>query len=215
MFSERWFTDLRLDDKYQIPEGFYTEDQGAFDKGHIVWRDDVAWGRTFDLLLHGNVDSFHVTNCSPQAEGYNRSDSGARNWGVPENHVLSEAASERLCVFAGPILADDDRSFTGKGPNGAVLRARVPRRFWKVVVARVSDGIASYGFVLDQDLTDVALEFTVAEEFICAMYPLSEISELTGVMFDQSLLDADQYATVRRAEIALRSGTKLWARNGQ
>ena len=206
LFSERWFRDARLDDEFQIPEVFYTEDQGAFDKGHVVRRDDVAWGETFEALLKGNVDSFHVTNCAPQVEGYNRSDSGARNWGDLENHVLSEAASERLCVFAGPILADDDRIFAGKGPKGASLRAPVPRRFWKVVVARVSDGLASFGFILEQDLADVTLEFVVADDFIGAMYPLSAISELTGVRFDRKILDADQYNTLRGAEIALRAG---------
>ncbi len=214
LFSERWFPDLRLDDKYQIPDVFYTKDQGAFDKGHIVRRDDVAWGKTFELLLKGNVCSFHVTNCSPQVDGYNRSDSGEKNWGDLENHVLSEAASERLCVFAGPILADDDRIFSGKGPKGTSLRAPVPRRFWKVVVARVNDGLASYGFVLEQDLSDTELEFTVAEEFIGAMYPLSEISEMTGVSFDQSLIDADQYETVRGAEIALRAGSRKRRKKG-
>lgn len=214
LFNERWFPDLRLDDKYQIPNVFYTQDQGAFDKGHIVRRDDVAWGKTFELLLKGNVCSFHVTNCSPQVEGYNRSDSGEKNWGDLENHVLSEAASERLCVFAGPVLADDDRIFAGKGPKGTSLRAPVPRRFWKVVVARVADGLASYGFVLEQDLSDTELEFTVSEEFIGAMYPLSEISEMTGVRFDQSLIDADQYDTVRGTEIAMRAGSRKRKKKG-
>lgn len=208
LFTERWFPDLRLEERFQIPEVFYSQDQGAFDKGHIVRRDDVAWGETFELLLHGNVDSFHVTNCSPQVEGYNRSGSGDRNWGDLENHVLSEAASERLCVFAGPIFAADDRVFAGIGAGGAPLRARVPRRFWKVVVSRVSEGIASYGFVLEQDLSDVSLEFAVADEFIGATYPLAEIATLSGVEFHQSLLDADQHDTVRGSEIALRAGAR-------
>lgn len=207
LFTERWFRDLRLDDQYQIPEVFYDEDHGAFDKGHIVRRDDVAWGKTFDKLLQGNVDSFHITNCSPQVEGYNRSDSGEQNWGDLENHVLSEAASERLCVLAGPVLADDDQTFTGKGPRGEILRARVPKRFWKVIVARVSDGLAAFGFVLQQDLSNVDLEFTVAGEFIPAMRRLSEIADLTGVTFDPALLAADQYDTVRGAEIARRAGS--------
>jgi endonuclease G len=214
LFNERWFPDLRLDDKYQIPDIFYVQDQGAFDKGHIVRRDDVAWGSTFELLLKGNVCSFHVTNCSPQVEGYNRSGSGEKNWGDLENHVLSEAASERLCVFAGPVLADDDRTFAGKGPKGTSLRAPVPRRFWKVVVARVTDGLASYGFVLEQDLSDTELEFTVSDEFIGAMYPLAEISEMTGVSFHQSLIEADQYDTVRGTEIALRAGSHKRKKKG-
>jgi endonuclease G len=217
LFDEKWFVDHRMDAQYQIPDVFYTKDDGAFDKGHVVRRDDVAWGRTFNLLLKGNVDSFHVTNCSPQIAGYNRSDSGEDNWGDLENHVLSEAASERLCVFAGPVLADDDQTFVGRGPGGTVLRARVPVRFWKVIVARVSDGegLAAFGFVLEQDLGDVPLEFAVPEEFLPAMYPIADIAAMTGVAFDASILDADQFASLRGAEIAMRAGAKQRTRKRQ
>ena len=40
----------RLDDKFQLPDVFFTRDRGAFDKGHIVRREDVAWGATYDSL---------------------------------------------------------------------------------------------------------------------------------------------------------------------
>ena len=208
LFSERWFADHRLDAQYQLPDSFYTKDGGAFDKGHIVRRDDVAWGEQFDTLLKGNVDSFHVTNCSPQVAGYNRSDSGVDNWGDLENHVLAEAASERLCVFAGPVLDEDDRIFVGRGADGAVLRARVPCSFWKVVVARTADGIAAFGFVLEQNLADVSLEFAVAEEFIKSLRPLSLIETLAGIVFDASLHEADQHDTVRGLEVARRAGVR-------
>jgi len=208
LFNERWFPDLRLDAQYQLPDVFFSKDEGAFDKGHVVRRDDVAWGATFAELLRANVDSFHCTNCSPQVAAFNRSDSGTDNWGDLENHVLSEAASERLCIFAGPVLRDTDRTFVGRGANGATLRARVPQLFWKVVVARVSDGLAAYGFVLEQALTDVPLEFSVGEEFVSSMRTLREIETLAGIAFDPSLHDADQYYTVRGIEIALRSAIR-------
>jgi endonuclease G len=208
LFDEKWFVDQRMDAQYQLPDVFYSKDDGAFDKGHIVRRDDVAWGKSFELLIKGNVDSFHVTNCSPQVAGYNRSDSGQDNWGDLENHVLGEAASERLCVFAGPILSTDDQTFVGKGPGGSVLRARVPMRFWKVIVARVSDGLAAYGFVLEQDLGSVPLEFAVPDEFLPVVYPISDISAMTGVVFDKSITAADQFDSLRGTEIALRAGAK-------
>ncbi|MGR9202826.1 DNA/RNA non-specific endonuclease [Rhizobium leguminosarum] len=205
LFSERWFPDLRLDAQYQLPDIFFSMDEGAFDKGHVVRRDDVAWGKTFEALLKGNVDSFHATNCSPQVAGFNRSDSGIDNWGDLENHVLSEAASERLCVFAGPVLSETDRVFVGRGPNSTTIQARIPQSFWKVIVARVSDGIAAYGFMLEQVLADVQLEFSVAENFISSMRKLSEIEALAGISFHQSIRDVDQYDTVRGIEIAFRS----------
>src|SRR5262249_25368722 len=102
--QEKWYTDPRLDEKFQLPDIFFTKDRGSFDKGHIVRREDVAWGSTFDILRRANGDTYHVTNCSPQVAGFNRSNAGEDNWGDLENVVLAEAANERLCLFAGPVL---------------------------------------------------------------------------------------------------------------
>ncbi|RDJ10096.1 hypothetical protein B5K05_13250 [Rhizobium phaseoli] len=216
LFNERWFADTRLEEQYQLPDVFFSKDSGAFDKGHIARRDDVAWGPTFELLLKGNVDSFHVTNCSPQVAQYNRSDEGVDNWGDLENQVLAEAATERLCVFSGPVLREDDRVFVGAGPNNTIIRARIPTRFWKIVVARVPDGngLAAFGFILEQDLSDVPLEFAVSEEFIKSLYPLEEISRLTGVRFDPVLIAADQFDELRGLEVAMRAGAKRAEVNG-
>jgi endonuclease G len=213
--QELWFTDPRLDDKFQIPDIFFTKDKGAFDKGHIVRRDDVAWGKTYEILRRANGDSYHVTNCTPQVAGFNRSASGEDNWGDLENHVLSEAANERLCVFAAPVLDPADQVFTGKGKNNSTLRARIPRRFWKVIVARVEDGIASYGFVLEQDLAGVDVEFTVPAEFVPALTPLSDIAAMSGVAFPADMVAADQYETVRGAEVARRAGARRRPRGAQ
>lgn len=205
---EKWFLDPRLESRFQIPDVFFTKDRQAFDKGHLVRRDDVAWGRTYDELRRANGDSYHVTNCSPQVSEFNQSSRGEDNWGDLENHVLSEAASERLCVFAGPVLRRSDEVFHGVGDGGTKIRARIPTRFWKVIVARVEDGLATYGFILEQDVSDVQFEFVVSEEFIPTMVRLSEIEELTGVVFDDALKEADQFDTLRGNEIAQRSGAR-------
>jgi len=203
--TELWYPDPRLDEKYQLPDAFFTKDRGAFDKGHIVRRDDIAWGATYDELRRANGDSYHVTNCSPQVEGFNRSGSGEDNWGDLENDVLSAASSERLCVFAGPVLDEADGRFTASLNKGVSLQARVPRRFWKVVVARVEDGLAAFGFILEQDLADVELEFVTATEFVPFMYPLAEIQELTGVDFPAEVLAVDQFDQYRGNELNSRN----------
>ena len=206
---EKWFLDPRMESRFQIPDEFLTKDRKAFDKGHIVRREDVAWGRSYDELRRGNGDSYHVTNCSPQVLGFNQSSRGVDNWGDLENHVLSEAASERLCVFAGPVLDPSDQVFHGIGEDKKKLLARIPSRFWKVIVARVEDGIAAYGFVLEQDLGDVQFtEFAVSDEFVPMMTRLSDIEDLTGVRFDKSIKDADQFDSVRGLEIVTRSGAE-------
>jgi endonuclease G, mitochondrial len=206
--QEKWFPDPRIDAILQLPDVFYNKDRRAFDKGHIVRRDDVAWGRTYEELRRANGDTYHVTNCSPQVKEFNRSTLGEANWGDLENHVLSEAASERLCVFAGPVLTDGDRVFRGVGDGKTELRARIPERFWKVVAARTANGCAAFGFVLEQDISDVEWEFAVPDEFSPSMYPLVDIAEMTGVIFPSILVDNDQYSTSRGADVALRSGAK-------
>jgi endonuclease G len=206
--QERWFPDSRLDDEFQLPDVFFNKDRTAFDKGHIVRRDDVAWGETYEALRRANGDSYHVTNCSPQVASFNRSNLGDDNWGNLENHVLSEAASERLCVFAGPVLDPSDQVFVGVGGAGSVVRARIPTRFWKLIVSRVEGGIAVYAFVLGQDLKDVEWEFAVPDDFVPALYPVTDLQDIAGVKFDRSIVDADQYETSRGAEVARRAGAR-------
>lgn len=206
---EKWFLDDRIDPKYQLPDVFFTKDRKAFDKGHIVRRDDVAWGKSFDEVQRANGDTYHVTNCSPQVADFNQSSKGEDNWGDLENHVLKSAASERLCVFAGPVLKDSDEIFIGKGDGGSTIRAKIPGSFWKVIVAKVEDGLAAYGFILEQDLSDVPWEeFIVPEEFLPTMYSLSDITEETGVIFDDDILAADQYHTERGSDVSRSSGAR-------
>lgn len=213
---EKWFLDSRLDAKFQLPDVFFTKDRQAFDKGHIVRRDDVAWGANYEELKRANGDTYHVTNCSPQVGPFNQSAKGDGNWGDLENAVLSQAANERLCVFAGPVLDANDQIFTGVGDGGTQIKARIPSRFWKVIVARVEDGLAAYGFVLEQDLSDVAFEeFVVPEAFLPALCPLSEIEEMCSVTFDPAVHAADQYETVRGVELVQRTGAKRRARKAR
>lgn len=203
---EKWFPDPRLAPQYQLSDRFYTNDSGAFDKGHIVRRDDVAWGRTYEEVRRANGDTYHVTNCSPQVAQYNQSQRGQDNWGDLENLVLGEAADERLCVFAGPILDPNDEIFAGRDTDGAPLRTRIPRAFWKVVVAKVEQGVAAYAFVLDQDLSGVDLEFVVSENFRRRMIAISELERRTGLRFPPIVRDNDQFDDDRGMEVAFRAG---------
>jgi endonuclease G len=206
--QELWFVDSRLDDGYQLSDFFYTRDDGAFDKGHIVRRDDVAWGKTYNLLRRADGDTYHVTNCSPQIAGFNRSNLGEDNWGDLENHVLKSAAAERYCQFAGPVLDPSDAVFVGKIAKGKLLKVKIPSRFWKVIVSTTAHGIASYGFLLEQDLSAVPTEFVVPANFRRLMVPLTDLQKLAGIKFDADVLHADQYETDEGLELTFRAGLK-------
>ena len=206
--QERWILDPRLNDDYQLPDVFFTRDNGAFDKGHIVRREDVAWGTTYDMLRRANGDTYHVTNCSPQVADFNRSALGEDNWGDLENHVLKSASSEQYCQFAGPVLDPNDEVFLGRLGGGVRIRVKIPSRFWKVIIVRTEFGIASYGFVLEQDLTGVPLEeFIVPQNFARFLEPLTDIQTRAGIRFPDVVLGADQHSTQEGVELALQTGT--------
>lgn len=210
--SERWFEDTRIDRRYQLPDAFFTQDGGAFDKGHIVRREDVAWGTSYEEVVRANGDTFHVTNCSPQVAQFNQSARGEDNWGDLENLVFAGAAQERLCVFAGPVLAPDDETFVGRGRDGDVLRVRIPSRYWKVIVSATPTGIAAHGFVLEQDLSGIELEFVVAENFRRLQVPLSAIEESAGVDFGDELRTADTFESEEGVDLAEHGGLVRTAR---
>lgn len=204
--QEQWVTDPRIPDGHQLPDVFFTKDGGSFDKGHIVRRDDVAWGDSFDDMRAGNGDTYHTTNCSPQVAGFNRSANGEDNWGDLENMVQKETKAERVCVFAGPVLADDDRTFRGRDERGPAA-VKIPRKYWKVIVAAGDDGPKAYGFVLEQDLSGVPVEvppeFAVPPPWKRYMLSIGEIeAQLGGLVKLTWLKQHDAADTDEGARIA-------------
>ena len=192
--QEKWFIDPRIPAIHQLPDRFFTKDRASFDKGHIVRREDVAWGNSFDEVRRANGDTFHVTNCSPQVAKFNRSNLKGL-WGQLENLVLDQAETERYSVFAGPVFRSDDRFFLGVDDAGSV-RVAIPRQFWKIVVARSAKKLQTFAFVLDQDLSGTeleGLEFAVDKPWRERMIAVKDLDNLIPeITFPKQLLDSDQ-----------------------
>lgn len=185
--QEKWVLDPRLDAAFQIPDRFYSRDNGAFDKGHVVRRDDVCFGGDYAQVQRANGDTFHVTNCSPQRGNFNRSNLGGI-WGSLENFIGAQADEERYCIFAGPVLSPGDRTFEG------TERVQIPTRFWKVVCAVRKGAIQVFAFVLEQDVSDLQLEFRVTAEWKAKQKSLKELEEIVGlVRFPEVYHAADQF----------------------
>lgn len=155
---EKWVLDPRVDAQFQIPDRFYTKDNGAFDKGHIARRDDVCFGKSYAQVQRANGDTYHVTNCSSQRGNFNQSGKGGI-WGKLENFIGAQADEERFCIFAGPVLAANDKMFPG------TERVKLPTRFWKVVCAVKNKKLQVFAFVLEQNVKDLPLEFQVDAEW--------------------------------------------------
>ena len=202
--TERWFLDPRLAPEHQTPDVFFTRDRGAFDRGHLVRRDAVTWGRDYEQVRRANGDSFHVTNCSPQVGHFNQARRSERDglWGDLEREVARRGAGDRLCVLSGPLFTGGDRDFHGHGG----LTLPIPSVFWKVVVSRDAAGgtgpaggtLRAHAFWLPQDLTGVhfgpAREFAPGPEWERFRIPLAELERKIGPLrFPPALHDADRH----------------------
>jgi DNA/RNA endonuclease G (NUC1) len=208
--KEKWFTDPRIPALHQLPDRFFTKDRASFDRGHIVRREDVAWGDSFDEVRRANGDTYHVTNCSPQVAAFNQS-AKKGIWGKLENLILDQAETEQYSLFAGPVFAADDPLFRGVDDEGAVL-VRIPRKFWKIVVARKGDGVETFAFVLEQDLSGTDLEFAVDEEWKERMIAVADLERLVAaIAFPPELHESDQFEAGDGESLRARTGLERFS----
>lgn len=76
-------------------------------------------------------------------------------------------------------------------------------------MVRTAEGIASFGFILEQGLSDITFEeFAVPKNFGRFLEPLADLQKAAGIKFPQVVLDADQYDTNEGMELAFRAGIR-------
>lgn len=198
--TDAWKLDPRIAGERQIEGAELYDPAKKFDQGHIIRRDDVAWGDTKKEEEFGNSDSFHYTNCTPQHEEFNRAIFQFDGlWGGLENHIATQAGylKNKLVVFAGPVLADDDPTHDfGLGED-----IQIPIEFWKVIVAvenaDTNPTLRAFGFILSQQ--DAIDEHGWENRFRAGRFreqqvALTTITDKTGVTFDATVLAADPLA---------------------
>ena len=195
--GENWRLDPRV--SIQAP-GLQLEDAQFYipakkiDRGHIVRREDGAWGSSANEAEFGNSDTYHWTNCTPQSEAFNQSAKDGI-WGQFEDHIQGEVVAEggRMCVCAGPVLNPEDPEHGY--PDGATIQ--VPMEFWKVVACVSQENghkvHLSYGFVFDQTepIQRLGYERMNMNDYAIYQMPLTDITQKTGVVFDATLRTAD------------------------
>lgn len=183
---DRWFLDPRVPADEQTGEDVYRDN--PLDRGHLVRRLDPAWGSSRADAKVCNDDTFHFTNCSPQHEDFNQSQT---TWAGLEDYILENADNRdfRVSVFTGPVLAADDQQFEG---------VQLPRQFWKVA-AMVKEGgnLSATAYLLSQEELIKGLEL-VPETFSYGAYKTYQVTvrrveELTRLSFG-ALADADPLA---------------------
>ena len=200
---EKWFTDPRIPALHQLPDRFFNKDRTAFDKGHLVRRDAVAWGETFPELRRANGDSYHVTNCSPQVKRFNRSNLGGL-WGKLENLVLGQVEQDHdiYSVFSGPILTEDDEPFAGVD-DVSKITVLIPAAYWKIIVApnEARDDLETFAFRIEQDLGEAdfgepeeGIEFALPDIWKGRMVSVGDLEEEIGFLtFPDIMHETDQF----------------------
>lgn len=172
-------TDWRFDPR--IPKTAQTEGDvygnvPRFSRGHMTRREDPIWGALADAR-RGNDDSMHLTNAVPQMQPFN-----AGIWLGLENYALENARrdEQRISVFTGPMLDDDDP---------VKFDVQVPVAFWKVIVFVHDETrqLTATGYTMSQR------KFLRPEEFVfgefvfgaheTAQVPIRTIEAKTGLDF--------------------------------
>jgi endonuclease G, mitochondrial len=210
--TDRWIPDPRIPLEAQLVDEDFYKPATKVDRGHVVRREDNAWGDSDDEIELANSDTFHWTNCTPQHEAFNRSTpgrpySGEGFWGAFENHIQQSRkdGNTKACILAGPVLdnARDPTADFGRGP------ITYPLTFWKVVAIadRSGDGpeLQVFGFLLSQQL--VVRRFGIERfdpgRFKRFQAPLRQIEALAGLLFAERLHVADTMrGETERVEIA-------------
>ncbi|HEY8605479.1 MAG TPA: DNA/RNA non-specific endonuclease [Noviherbaspirillum sp.] len=179
--QDAWGFDPRIPRQKQIGHGeFYGP--AAFDKGHMVRREDPGWGRTQAEAALGEEDSFVYTNAVPQMPQLNQ-----RSWLALEDYVLDNAKTQgfRVSVFTGPV-------FRGSDPQYEAVQ--VPLDFWKVVAMIDADtgGLCVSAYMLSQEgmLPEEGFRYGPYKTW---QVPLQKVADEADLKFSRAMTDADVF----------------------
>lgn len=145
--TDNWRKDSRIAYAHQWGEDLYKARKSNFDKGHMVKREDVQWGKTVLEARKAAATTFYYTNAVPQHAALNQ-----QIWAELENYILhteSVPNNLRLAVFTGPVLRPTDPVFVTKVSGQEI---QLPTLFWKVVVFSKDDQqLYRVGFLMGQE----------------------------------------------------------------
>lgn len=208
--GENWRYDPRVPQALQLADNDVYKPARRIDRGHIVRREDNAWGLAGLDTEYANSDTYHWTNCTPQHEAFNQEnprDASGGNiysglgtkgiWGQFEDSLALalKAGDGQAVIFAGPILDDHFKNFDwGSG------EISVPKTFWKVFVIPASAArrpkLQVYGYIFDQAPAvrkfGMTYEGVELPQFTRNRALLSAISARTGVVFPDVVIEAEQ-----------------------
>ncbi|MEM8896778.1 MAG: DNA/RNA non-specific endonuclease [Bacteroidota bacterium] len=145
--SDEWEKDPRIAEDHQFGMELYRAEKSDFDRGHMVKREDVQWGREMETARKAAQLTYYFTNSVPQHKNLNQ-----RAWRKLEDYILKKEAMGhglKINLFTGPVLSSSDPLFVTEVDGGLV---KIPILFWKVVYFRNSQKeLVRIGFLMGQE----------------------------------------------------------------
>ena len=182
------FIDLSL-----APQNAEAAARSPFDRGHLTAYEHADFG---DNAIAAGKDTFHFTNCAPQAWRFNQH----RIWRQIERWTADKGTG-RLCFFSGSVFdapmseLRDDGEFNlmplgDRAADPVVNEVAVPKQFFKVCAYLVRGRVQVQSFLVTQE--DFLLPFLGSELDTLEVTPeqlrlyrvaLSDVTHLTGLDF--------------------------------
>ncbi|WP_226575497.1 DNA/RNA non-specific endonuclease [Acuticoccus sediminis] len=168
---DRFVPDGRIPDDWQPDGALFAGND--LDRGQLTPRGNVAWGDE-ETARNASASSFMYTNVTPQHADVNR-----RSWKQLEDEVLNILLSRgaKGTIFSGPVFRADDLAYRG---------FKLPRGFWKILVAEVDGGMYTAAFVVRQEFDmqgDQLLGRGEAFDVVNSRVSVADVEALTGLDF--------------------------------
>jgi endonuclease G, mitochondrial len=152
--------------------------QGSgYDRGHLAPSADMCY--SYQTM----VESFYLTNITPQVPGFNRG-----IWKKLEDQVRQWAVDERIVyVVTGPVLRNGL-------PTIGINNVPIPEYFYKVVLDYTNPEIKGIGFIIPNQGSQNPLQsFAVS---------IDSVEKVTGIDFFHQLPDEQENLVERKINLA-------------
>ncbi|MEM6765265.1 MAG: DNA/RNA non-specific endonuclease [Bacteroidota bacterium] len=208
---DHWARDPRIAEDQQFGMELYRADKSDFDRGHMVKREDVQWGRETEKAAKAARLTFFFTNAVPQHKNLNQ-----KAWKYLENYILKEETMGhglKINLFTGPVLDELDPLFVTEVKGEWV---QIPTLFWKVVYfCNPQKQLTRIGFLMGQEkvlLREKIIQEASKKEGRTRMFDdfedgdtyqvrVSLIESLTGITFPEA---EDPYEDERPNKLILQ-----------
>lgn len=188
-------TDSRINFSEQLGNIYYKDLDGVenpYDRGHLIRRNAVAWGRSRKLANDASKDSCYFTNISLQHKNFNQDEWNALEIAIEQ---LNTDLDNKFNIFTGPIFTPMDRFII---PTPELEPARIPSGFWKIIsyIGKDSSEVESEAFIVWQDDMAISAMNQIRgnreiNPFEIYQTSTTMIENLTGLIFPFILFDSN------------------------